>query len=71
MKLEEINHPELKNHINMIYMHSENQNQEAIERTDYVAPGHKLASMRINVEKCVKCGACMEACQKIKAIRKV
>lgn len=34
MKLEEINHPELKNHINMIYMHGENQNQEAIERTE-------------------------------------
>ncbi|WP_405304036.1 hypothetical protein [Methanobrevibacter sp.] len=34
MKLEEIKHPELKNHINMIYMHSENQNQEAIERTE-------------------------------------
>ena len=34
MKLEEINHPELKNHINMIYMHGENQNNEAIERTE-------------------------------------
>ena len=34
MKLEEIKHPELKNHINMIYMHSENQNQEAIKRTE-------------------------------------
>ncbi len=34
MKIEEINHPELKNHINMIYMHSENQNQEAIEKTE-------------------------------------
>ena len=34
MKLEEVRHPELKNHINMIYMHSENQNQEAIERTE-------------------------------------
>ena len=34
MKLEEIKHPELKNHINMLYMHSENQNQEAIERTE-------------------------------------
>ena len=34
MKLEEINHPELKNHINMIYMHGENQNQEAIEKTE-------------------------------------
>ena len=34
MKIEEVNHPELKNHINMIYMHGENQNQEAIERTE-------------------------------------
>ena len=34
MKLEEINHPELKNHINMIYMHGENQNQKAIENTE-------------------------------------
>ena len=35
----------------------------AIERTDYVAPGHKLASMVINNEKCVKCGACVGACK--------
>ncbi len=34
MKLEEIKHPELKSHINMIYMHSENNNQEAIEKTE-------------------------------------
>jgi hypothetical protein len=34
MKLEEIKNPELKNHINMIYMHGENQNQEAIEKTE-------------------------------------
>ena len=34
MNIEEINHPELKNHINMIYMHGENQNQEAIEKTE-------------------------------------
>lgn len=34
MKLEEIKHPELKNHINMIYMHGENNNQEAIEKTE-------------------------------------
>ena len=34
MKIEEIKHPELKNHINMIYMHSENQNQEAIDKTE-------------------------------------
>ena len=34
MKFEEITHPELKNHINMIYMHGENQNQSAIEKTE-------------------------------------
>ena len=34
MKLEQINHPELKSHINMIYMHGENQNQEAIKKTE-------------------------------------
>ncbi len=41
----------------------------AIDRTDYVAPGHKLASMAIDPAKCVKCGACMSAC-KFKAINK-
>ena len=34
MKIEDIKHPELKNHINMIYMHGENQNQKAIDRTE-------------------------------------
>ena len=34
MKIEDIQHPELKNHIMMIYMHGENQNQEAIDRTE-------------------------------------
>ena len=34
MKIEEIKHPELKNHIQMIYMHGENQNQEAVDRTE-------------------------------------
>ena len=42
---------------------------EAITRTDYVAPGHKLASMQIDPAKCVKCGACMATC-KFKAISK-
>ena len=35
----------------------------AITRTDYIAPGHKLASMVIDNEKCVKCGACVGACK--------
>lgn len=34
MKIEEIKHPELKNHINMIYMHGENENQAAVEKTE-------------------------------------
>ena len=34
MKIEEVKHPELKNHINMIYMHEENQNQTAIAKTE-------------------------------------
>ena len=41
----------------------------AISKTDYVAEGHKLASMAIDPAKCVKCGACMSAC-KFKAIKK-
>jgi ferredoxin len=42
---------------------------DAIVRTNYTAPGHKLASMEIIAEKCVKCGACMSSC-KFKAISK-
>ena len=42
---------------------------DAITRTDYVAPGHKLASMQIDTSKCVKCGACVSTC-KFKAISK-
>ena len=41
-----------------------------ITRTDYVAPGHKLASMAIDADKCVKCGACISTC-KFNAISKV
>ncbi|MBO4308224.1 MAG: NADH-quinone oxidoreductase subunit NuoF [Clostridia bacterium] len=40
-----------------------------IVRTDYVAAGHKLASMKIEQANCVKCGACMSSC-KFKAISK-
>ena len=43
---------------------------ETIVRTDYVAPGHKLASFEIINDKCVKCGACMSNC-KFKAISKI
>ena len=42
---------------------------DAITRTDYIAPGKKLAAFQIDPSKCVKCGACMETC-KFKAIVK-
>ena len=42
---------------------------DAITRTDYIAPGHKLASMAIDTKKCVKCGACISNC-KFNAITK-
>ena len=41
----------------------------AITRTDYIAPGKKLAAMEIDKTKCVKCGACIASC-KFKAIIK-
>ncbi|MCH5208176.1 MAG: 4Fe-4S binding protein, partial [Oscillospiraceae bacterium] len=41
----------------------------AITRTDYVAPGKKLAAMEIDPQKCVKCGACVANC-KFSAITK-
>ena len=43
---------------------------DAIEKTTYVAPGHKLPSLAIDTSKCVKCGACLDSCKKIKAISK-
>ncbi len=42
----------------------------AINKTDYIAPGHKLASYEIDTEKCIKCGVCIGNC-KFKAISKV
>ncbi len=42
---------------------------EAITRTDYIAPGHKLASFAIDSDKCVKCGVCIGNC-KFKAVKK-
>ncbi len=39
----------------------------AIKKTDYVAPGHKLASYDIDKATCIKCGVCMSNC-KFKAI---
>jgi len=35
----------------------------AISVTDYVAPGHKLASCTIDPEKCIKCGVCQANCK--------
>ena len=40
-----------------------------ITKTDYIAPGHKLASYEIDSTKCIKCGACAAQC-KFKAISK-
>ena len=42
---------------------------DAIYKTDYIAPGHKLASLAIDAQKCVKCGACVAGC-KFNAISK-
>lgn len=42
----------------------------AIEKTNYIAEGHKLPSFTIDSEKCVKCGVCMSNC-KFKAVSKV
>ena len=41
----------------------------AILKTDYVAPGHKLPSRTIDTAKCIKCGMCVASC-KFKAIEK-
>ncbi len=41
----------------------------AISKTDYIAPGHKLASRVIDADKCIKCGLCLSSC-KFKAIEK-
>ena len=36
---------------------------DAIVKTDYVAPSHKLASYTIDTAKCIKCGACLAGCK--------
>ncbi len=43
---------------------------DAIRKTTYVAPGHKLPSLEIDTTKCVKCGACLASCKRIQAISK-
>ncbi len=35
----------------------------AISKTTYVAPGHKLPSLTIDTTKCIKCGACLDGCK--------
>ncbi|MBR6400185.1 MAG: NADH-quinone oxidoreductase subunit NuoF [Firmicutes bacterium] len=40
-----------------------------IQRTEYIAEGHKLASFAIDPTKCVKCGSCISVCR-LKAISK-
>ncbi len=35
----------------------------AINKTTYVAPGHKLPSLAIDTAKCIKCGACIDGCK--------
>ncbi len=42
---------------------------DAIVKTDYIAPGHKLPSLAIDTSKCIKCGACIAGC-KFNAISK-
>ncbi|MBR7117465.1 MAG: 4Fe-4S binding protein [Clostridia bacterium] len=42
---------------------------DAIVKTDYIAPGHKLPSYYIKPDACIKCGACMAGC-KFNAISK-
>ena len=36
---------------------------DAIVKTDYIAPGHKLPSYTIKADACIKCGACMAGCK--------
>ena len=36
---------------------------DALIKTDYVAPGHKLPSYTIDTAKCIKCGACVAGCK--------
>ncbi len=43
---------------------------DCIKRTDYIAEGHKLASLKINASECVKCGSCISVCR-VNAISKI
>ena len=53
MTIEEIKNPELKNHINMMYLHGENNNEEAIKRTEeeikeYIENNYLIISIEDN-----------------------
>ena len=43
---------------------------DALVKTDYIAPGHRLPSFTIDTTKCIKCGACIAGC-KLNAILKI
>ena len=43
---------------------------DALVKTEYVAPGHRLPSLTIDASKCIKCGACVAGC-KFNAIMKI
>ena len=36
---------------------------DAIVKSDYIAPGHKLPSRFIDTDKCIKCGLCIASCK--------
>ena len=36
---------------------------DCIHKTDYVAPGHKMTSLKIDASQCVKCGSCISVCR--------
>ena len=36
---------------------------DCIHKTDYIAPGHKMTSLKIDSTQCVKCGSCISVCR--------
>jgi len=47
MKINKISHPELKDHINMTYLYSENKNQEMIDKTDNLIKNYLASNIFI------------------------